>query len=95
MKLQVNGNYIYITLWDKQAKKPRRFYLGRKEDFKKMEELFRIAKEYRITKQEITDYLEYYFDKRINLTKIEYVILSLSLGVELWELNGNIRMRLE
>ncbi len=60
-----------------------------------MEELFRVAREYRITKQEITDYLEYYFDKRINLTKIEYVILSLSLGVELWKLNGNIRMRLE
>nr|WP_016731193.1 hypothetical protein [Sulfolobus islandicus] len=40
MKLQVNGNYIYITLWDKQAKKPRRFYLGRKEDFKNWKNCF-------------------------------------------------------
>jgi hypothetical protein len=95
MKLQVRGNYIYVTLWDKQAKKPRRFYLGKKESLKKWEELFNIAKEYRITQEEVLDYLEYYLDKTTNLTKIEYVLLSLSLGVELWKLNGNTKMRSE
>ena len=93
MELQVRGNYVYVTCWDKQAKRPRRFYIGKKEDYAKLEELIRTAKGYTITKEEVSDYLNYYLDKSTNLTKVEYVFLSLSLGVGLWKSNGGTKTR--
>lgn len=91
MKIQVKGDYIYVTMWDKLSKRPKRYYLGRKEELKKWEELFTIAREYKVGEDEVRDYLNYYLDKETNMTKVEYVLLSLSLGVEFWRLNGNTK----
>lgn len=91
MKIQVKGDYIYVTMWDKLSKRPKRYYLGRKEELKKWEELFTIAREYKVSEDEVRDYLNYYLDKETNMTKVEYVLLSLSLGVEFWRLNGNTK----
>lgn len=91
MKIQVKGDYIYVTMWDKLSKRPKRYYLGRKEELKKWEELFTIAREYKVSDDEVRDYLNYYLDKETNMTKVEYVLLSLSLGVELWGSNGNTK----
>ncbi|QGR20538.1 hypothetical protein [Stygiolobus azoricus] len=91
MKIQVKGDYIYVTMWDKLSKRPKRYYLGRKEELKKWEELFTIAREYKVSEDDVRDYLNYYLDKETNMTKVEYVLLSLSLGVEFWRLNGNTK----
>ncbi|MFP3234253.1 MAG: hypothetical protein RXR08_11430 [Sulfolobaceae archaeon] len=91
MKIQVKGDYIYVTMWDKLSKRPKRYYLGRKEELKKWEELFTIAREYKVSDDEVRDYLNYYLDKETNMTKVEYVLLSLSLGVEFWRSNGNTK----
>jgi len=91
MRIQIKGNYIYVTMWDKLSKRPKRYYLGRREELKKWEELLTFAREYKISDEEVRDYLNYYLDKDINMTKVEYVLLSLSLGVELWKLNGNTK----
>ncbi|WP_338602829.1 hypothetical protein V6M85_03015 [Sulfolobus tengchongensis] len=89
MKLQVIGNYIYITMWDRQHRRPRRFYLGRKEELKRWEELFYFAKELKVSKEEIDDYLKYYYDKEKGITKDEYIIMSLVIGEMFW--SGNIK----
>jgi hypothetical protein len=91
MKIQVKGDYIYVTMWDKLSKRPKRYYLGRKEELKKWEELFTIAREYKVSDDEVRDYLNYYLDRETNMTKVEYVLLSLSLGVEFWRSNGNTK----
>jgi len=91
MKIQVKGDYIYVTMWDKLSKRPKRYYLGRKEELKKWEELFTIAREYKVSDDEVRDYLNYYLDEETNMTKVEYVLLSLSLGVEFWRSNGNTK----
>ena len=91
MKIQVKGDYIYVTMWDKLSKRPKRYYLGRKEGLKKWEELFTIAREYKVSDDEVRDYLNYYLDEGSNMTKVEYVLLSLSLGVEFWRSNGNTK----
>ena len=41
--------------------------------------------------EEVREYLEYYLDEDANTTKAEYVLLSLSLGVELWGSSGGTR----
>jgi hypothetical protein len=91
MRIQIKGNYIYVTMWDKLSKRPKRYYLGRREELKKWEELLTFAREYKISDEEVRDYLNYYLDKDTNMTKVEYVLLSLSLGVELWGLNGSTK----
>ncbi|PVU75023.1 hypothetical protein DDW11_04455 [Sulfolobus sp. SCGC AB-777_G06] len=91
MRIQIKGNYIYVTKWDKLSKRPKRYYLARREELKKWEELLTFARKYKISDEEIRDYLNYYLDKDINITKVEYVLLSLSLGVELWRLNGSTK----
>jgi hypothetical protein len=91
MRIQIKGNYIYVTMWDKLSKRPKRYYLGRREELKKWEELLTFAREYKISDEEVRDYLNYYLDKDTNMTKLEYVLLSLSLGVELWGLNGSTK----
>ncbi len=78
-------------MWDKLSKRPKRYYLGRREELKKWEELLTFAREYKISDEEVRDYLNYYLDKDTNMTKVEYVLLSLSLGVELWGLNGSTK----
>jgi hypothetical protein len=91
MRIQIKGNYIYVTMWDKLSKRPKRYYLGRKEELKKWEELLTFAREYKISDEEVRDYLNYYLDKDTNMTKVEYVLLSLSLGVELWKSSGSTK----
>jgi len=91
MRIQIKGNYIYVTMWDKLSKRPKRYYLGRREELKKWEELLTFAREYKISDEEVRDYLNYYLDKDTNMTKVEYVLLSLSLGVELWKSSGSTK----
>jgi hypothetical protein len=91
MRIQTKGNYIYVTMWDKLSKRPKRYYLGRREELKKWEELLTFAREYKISDEEVRDYLNYYLDKATNMTKVEYVLLSLSLGVELWKSSGSTK----
>jgi hypothetical protein len=91
MRIQTKGNYIYVTMWDKLSKRPKRYYLGRREELKKWEELLTFAREYKISDEEVRDYLNYYLDKDTNMTKVEYVLLSLSLGVELWKSSGSTK----
>jgi len=93
VKLQVKGNHMYVTMWDKQSRRPRRFYLGRREEMKRWEELFKLAREYWVGKDEVRDYVDYFLDKETNLTKVEYVMLSLSLGVDLWKWSESSRTR--
>ncbi|BCS92651.1 hypothetical protein [Metallosphaera javensis (ex Sakai et al. 2022)] len=83
MKLQVKGNYIYVTIWDKQRKRPRRFYLGKKEELQNLEKLLSFANNLKVTREEIRDYLNFYLDKETGLTKEEYVMLALELN-NLW-----------
>ena len=91
MRIQTKGNYIYVTMWDKLSKRPKRYYLGRREELRKWEELLTFAREYKISDEEVRDYLNYYLDKDTNMTKVEYVLLSLSLGVELWKSSGSTK----
>ncbi|MGC9105972.1 MAG: hypothetical protein ACP5HQ_06085 [Thermoprotei archaeon] len=88
MKFQVANGYLYVTLWDKQVKRPRRFYLGKVEDRGKWEELFRFAKEYSVTREELEEYRELYLDKETNLTKVHYVVAAFLVGVRLWTSRG-------
>jgi len=91
MRVQVKGNIRLRHMWDRLSKRPRRYYLGRREEAGKWEELLTFAREYRVSDEEVREYLEYYLDEDANTTKAEYVLLSLSLGVELWGSSGGTR----
>jgi hypothetical protein len=88
VKLQVANGFLYVTLWDKQVKRPRRFYLGKAEDKGKWEELLRFAKEYSVTREELGEYRELYLDRETNLTKVDYVVAAFLVGVKLWTSRG-------
>ena len=80
----MKGNYVYVTMWDRLGKRPRRFYLGRIEDLEKFKEMFGAIEEYRVTEEEVKEYLEFYLDRETNMTKADYVLEALELGVRFW-----------
>ncbi|QGA53857.1 hypothetical protein GFS03_04320 [Sulfolobus sp. E5-1-F] len=84
MRLQIKGKYVYVTMWDKQLKKPRRFYLCSVDNLEKYKTIIEFAKKLKVTKEELEDYLNFYVDKEYNLTKFDYVLMSLVFGEMLW-----------
>jgi hypothetical protein len=55
MRIQIKGNYIYVAKWDKLFKRPKRYYLARREELKKWKELLTFARKYKISDEEIRD----------------------------------------
>jgi len=53
MRIQIKGNYIYVTKWDELSKRPKRYYLARREELKKWEELLTFARKYKISDEEV------------------------------------------
>jgi len=80
---RVNG-YLYVTLWDKQYKRPRRFYLGKSTN-NKLAELLNVAEQLRVNPEEIRDYLERQMDPATRLTRTDLVVLALVLGAKAWQ----------
>ncbi|QKR00092.1 hypothetical protein GWK48_06635 [Metallosphaera tengchongensis] len=80
MRIQAKGSYLYVTLWDRGKKKPKRFYLGRAEEIEKWEALFNTVRGYKVDEDSIKEYLDLYLDKEKNYTKWEYVLLSFVVG---------------
>jgi len=68
VRLQEVSGYLYVTLWDKQYKRPRRFYLGRSSD-PRLAELLKAAVELRIPEEEVEDYLARQVDPGLRMTK--------------------------
>ena len=91
MKVQVVKDYYYVTMYDPQVKRPRRFYLGKGERGKRMAELVEFASKLKVSEEEKRDYLEYYLDKETNMTKSEYLIMSFVVSEFLWEWSGSSR----
>ena len=92
MRIQEVNGYLYATLWDKQLKRPRRFYLGRSSD-PRVAELLRAAAELRVPRGEVEDYLARQVDPGLRLTKPEFVVLSVVLGVLSCRWSGGSRAR--
>jgi len=88
---EVNG-YLYVTLWDKQLKRPRRFYLGKSSD-PRVAELLKAAAELKVPREEVEDYLARQVDPAARTTKPELVVLSVVLGVLSCRWSGGSRAR--
>ncbi|AWR99114.1 hypothetical protein [Metallosphaera hakonensis] len=88
MNLQVKGRYLYVTMWDKSRKRPRRFYLGDISRREVWESLLNFAEKLNTPKSDLEDYLNFYVDKGTNMTKSEFVLQSLEMGELLRESVG-------
>lgn len=84
VKFQRVNDYLYVTLWDKQYKKPKRFYLG-KSTSNKLAELLIAAEQLHVDPGEIRDYLERQMDPATRLTRTDLVVLALVLGARAWQ----------
>jgi len=92
VKIQEVKGYLYVTLWDKQLKRPRRFYLGKSSD-PRVAELLKAAVELRVPREEVEDYLARQLDPAARTTKPELVVLSVVLGVLSCRWSGGSRAR--
>jgi len=92
VRLQEVSGYLYVTLWDKQYKRPRRFYLGRSSD-PRLAELLKAAVELRIPEEEVEDYLARQVDPGLRMTKPELAVFSVVLGVLSCQWSGGSRAR--
>jgi len=88
---EVNG-YLYVRLWDKQLKRPRRFYLGKSSD-PRVAELLKAAAELKVPREEVEDYLARQVDPAARTTKPELAVLSVVLGVLSCRWSGGSRAR--
>jgi hypothetical protein len=84
VKFQRVNDYLYVTLWDKQYKRPKRFYLGRSTN-NKLAELLNAAGQLSVDPEEIRDYLERQMDPATCLTRTDLVVLALVLGAKAWQ----------
>lgn len=84
MKFQRVNDYLYVTLWDKQYKRPKRFYLGKSTN-NKLAELLIAAEQLSVDPEEIRDYLERQMDPATRLTRTDLVVLALLLGAKAWQ----------
>ena len=92
VKIQKVNGYLYVTLWDKQRKRPRRFYLGKGSD-PRVAELLKAAAEIVVPREEVEDYLARQVDPATRMTKPELVILSVVLGALSCQWSGDLRAR--
>jgi len=92
VKIQEVNGYLYVTLWDKQLKKPRRFYLGKSSD-PRVVELLKAAAELKVPREEVEDYLARQVDPAARTTKPELAVLSVVLGVLSCRWSGVSRAR--
>ena len=90
VKIQEVNGYLYVTLWDKQLKRPRRFYLGKGSD-PRVAELLKAAAELKVPREEVEDYLARQLDPAARTTKPELVVLSTVLGVLSCRWSGGLR----
>jgi len=92
VKIQKVNGYLYVTLWDKQRKRPRRFYLGKSSD-PRVAELLKAAAELKVPREEVEDYVARQVDPATRTTKPELVVLSVVLGVLSCRWSGGSRAR--